>query len=403
LDPSAQSRKEFGGIVKQSFLLLLMACLVAGCGKQEASDNAPADPPGPSIDASFINVPSDSPMLQQIRVEPVTLGKIPDNEVIAPGKIEANPNRMSHVVLPLAGRVTNVLVKIGDSVQKGQPLLIIESPDADAARSTYLQSQALLTQARANVVKAQSDYERQKKLFELEAVAMKDVQTAENLLVQAKASEDQAQAALDQARSRLTVLGVNPDDAKQTVQVPAPISGKVLELSVAPGEYRNDLSVSLMTIADLNTVWVSGEVPESYIRFIKVGELIETTLIAYPGEVFSARVSRIADTVNPQTRTVKVQAEIVNPQYRLRPEMYGNIHHIESTKAMPLVRSTAVIQTNDKAIVFVQTGPGRFKQTEITLGKPIGDLFPVTSGLKENDKVVIDGGLLLKGLVRSIT
>src|SRR5215475_4846012 len=122
--PVCTARKEFGGNVKQSFFLLLTACLVAGCGKQEVSDKAPADPPGPTIDAGFINVPSDSPMLQQIRVEPVTLGKIPDNEVIAPGKIEANPNRMSHVVLPLAGRVTNVLVKIGDSVQKGQALLI---------------------------------------------------------------------------------------------------------------------------------------------------------------------------------------------------------------------------------------------------------------------------------------
>ena len=59
--------------------------------------------------------------------------------------------------------------------------------------------------------------------------------------------------------------------------------------------------------------------------------------------------------------------------------------------------------TNEKAIVFVQTAAGQFKQTEITLAKPIGDPFPVTSGLKENDKVVIDGGLLLKGIVRSIT
>src|SRR5262249_54231690 len=160
-----------------------------------------------------------------------------------------------------------------------------------------------------------------------------------------------------------------------------PMSGKVLELSVAPGEYRNDLSATLMTIADLRTVWISADVPESYIRFIQMGELIEANLVAYPGRTFEGHVSRIADTVNPQTRTLKVQAEIVNSQYGLRPEMFGSIHHIESTTVMPLVRSTAVIQSNGKSMVFLRLAPGQFRLVEVTVGKPIGDSLPVTSGL----------------------
>ena len=99
-----------------------------------------------------------------------------------------------------------------------------------------------------------------------------------------------------------------------------------------------------MTIADLSTVWVSSQVPETYIRFIQLGERVEIRLVAYPDETFEGRVLQIADTVDPQTRTVKVHAEMDNPQGRFRPEMFGSIHHIESMARMPVVPAGAVIE-----------------------------------------------------------
>jgi cobalt-zinc-cadmium efflux system membrane fusion protein len=78
-----------------------------------------------------------------------------------------------------------------------------------------------------------------------------------------------------------------------------------LEIAVAPGEYRNDTNASLMTIADLKTVWITSNVPESRIRLIQVGERVDIELAAYPGEVFRGQVKRIADTVDPETRTIK--------------------------------------------------------------------------------------------------
>src|SRR4029077_20675071 len=100
---------------------------------------------------------------------------------------------------------------------------------------------------------------------------------------------------------------------------------------------------TVMTIADLSTVWVSSQVPETYIRFIQPKERVEVSLIAYPGEVFEGRVARIADTVDPQTRTVNVQAVIDNREGRFRPEMFGSIHHIESTEPSAVVPPEAVI------------------------------------------------------------
>ena len=87
----------------------------------------------------------------------------------------------------------------------------------------------------------------------------------------------------------------------------------MLDLSVVPGEFRNDTNAPLMTIADLSTVWVTSQVPESYIRFVQVGERVEVSLVAYPGEVFDGRVARVADVVDPQTRTIKVHAELAEP------------------------------------------------------------------------------------------
>src|SRR6266403_1903802 len=119
-------------------------------------------------------------------------------------------------------------------------------------------------------------------------------------------------------------------------QVRAPLSGKVLELNVAAGEYRNDTNAQLMTIANLSTVWVSADVPESSIRLVQAGERVDITLAAYPNELFRGRVTRIADTVDPQTRTVKVRAELDNPHGRFRPEMFGSIRHTEAIRIRPV-------------------------------------------------------------------
>jgi cobalt-zinc-cadmium efflux system membrane fusion protein len=273
----------------------------------------------------------------------------------------------------------------------------VQSPDADAAQSTALQAQAAVTQAKASLGKARADYDRLQDLYDHNAVAKKDVLDARNSLAQATAAHAQADAAHEQAVRRLKLLGLNPGDFRQQVIVHAPIAGKVLDLNIVPGEFRNDANASLMTIADLSTVWVASDVPESDIRFIQPGERVEISLVAYPGETFEGRVMRIADTVDPQTRTVKVRAEMQNPDGRFRPEMFGSIHHIESTMTVPLLPAGAVIQGDRHSFVFAEQSPGRFRQTEVTVGKRSGDRVPILTGLEAGARVVVDGVMLLKG------
>jgi cobalt-zinc-cadmium efflux system membrane fusion protein len=343
-----------------------------------------------------VQIPPDSPKLRDIRVEEAKAAEVPLDEVVSPGRIEANPNLVSKVMLPLAGRVSAVLVKLGDSVRRGEPVLMLESPDADAAQSSFLQAQAGVTQAEANLNKGQSDYDRAEELFKHGAMASKDVLTAENALAQAKAALVQAQAALEQAVRRLGILGLKTGEFGQKVVVPAPISGKVLDLSVAPGEYRNDPNAPLVTIADLSTVWVASDVPENVIRFIQPGERIDVTLAAYPGETFRARVTRIADMVDPQTRTIKVRAELENSRGRLRPEMYGTIRHTETTRVLPVVPVGAVVQEDGKSMVWLEQEPGRFRPVQVKTGERVDSTLPVLAGIKAGQRVVVDGAMLLR-------
>jgi cobalt-zinc-cadmium efflux system membrane fusion protein len=372
--------------------------LLAGCSRR--------DPPAPSAappardvtrNANVFTIPPDSPQLKQMRIEPVRAADVPADEVVTPGKVLINPNRTSKLLLPVAGRIVSVSARLGDSVTQGQPLVGVESPDADAAVAAYQQAQATERQAQATLTKAQADFDRTSDLYHAKAVAQKDLVATQNDLNQAKAGIDTARASVEQARRKLQLLGLNPHEFHQRTLARAPITGKVLEINVAPGEYRTDTSAPLMTIADLTTVWVSSDVPESAIRLVHVGDRVTVTFVAYPDETFSARVTRIADVLDPQTRTIKVYLEMPNPAGRLRPEMFGSVRHAGSVRTMPVLPLSALVQEYGKSVVFVERGPGEYERREITIGTRSGDVIPVASGVRVGERVIVDGAVLLKG------
>ena len=365
-----------------------MGCAPAPSAVSAHRDSGPAGPPG------SISLPPDSPKLARIRVAPVAAMEFASDEVTAPGKVEADPNRISKVVMPVGGRVRQVLVRLGDAVAEGQPLLIVDSPEAGAAMTVWRQSQAQARQARSSANKAEKDLARLRELYEHRAAALKEVVSVENDLAQAQAALDQAQAASDDAAHRLELLGLKPGQHSDVI-VRAPIPGKILEIAVVPGEYRTDTNTPLLTIADLGAVWVSADVPESLIRKITLGEYIEVQLSAYPGETFRGRVMRIADTVDPQTRTIKVQAQIANPDGRLRPEMFGQIRHTHGIASLPALPYAAIVQRDGKNLVLIEEGPGRFRERVVSLGARQGDVVAVVSGLRAGERVVTDGTMLL--------
>jgi cobalt-zinc-cadmium efflux system membrane fusion protein len=300
------------------------------------------------------------------------------------------------VLLPAPGRILEVLAGLGSAVERGQPLLALESPDADSAIAGYRQAEASERQASAALMKAQADVERARDLYGVRAIAEKDLLSAQNDLAQAQGVAEVAHAAREQAGRKLELLGLKPGDFKQRVLVRAPISGKVLDVNVAPGEYRTDTAAALMTVADLATVWMASDVPESSVRLIRVGDAVTIGLLAYPGETFAGRVARVADALDPQTRTLKVYVELHNPQGRLRPEMFGSVRHAGAPRKMAVLPPAAIVQEYGRNTVFAERAPGQYERRQVTLGPPVSERVPVLSGVQAGDRVVVDGAVLLK-------
>jgi membrane fusion protein, heavy metal efflux system len=352
---------------------------------------------------NVVVVPPDSPQFKQLRIEPVRLRDMVTAEIVAPGRVAVNPNRVSRVLPPVQGRVLEVMAKLGDFVERGQPLVSLDSPDADAAVSGYLQAEATERQAKFALTRSETDYQRSKNLFEYNAVSEKDVLSAQNDLAQAKANAETSHALSEQARRKLDLLGLKPNEFRQPTLVRAPLSGKILDINVTPGEYRGAVAshsdtttAPLMTVADLSTVWMSSDVPEPFIRLIHVGEEVKIRLVAFPDEVFRGHVARIADTLDPQTRTLKVHVDLPNPGGRFRPEMFGSIYHSHGLRPQPVVPLSAIVQEYGHSDVFLERGPGRFERRQVTTGPRSGDVIAVLSGLQVDDRVVVAGAMLLK-------
>lgn len=384
----------------------MAAAILAGCGHEqsavphELAEHSAAPPSAVPVKPSALEpviLEPNAPQLKQIQIRRVETMLAASDEVTSPAKIETNPNRVSHIVLPVPGRVQQVNVKLGDSVQQGQTLLEIESPDAEAAESAFLQAEAGVTQAKAGRVKAQNDFDRASDLFQNNAIAKKEVLNAESALVQAKAAVEQSEAARVQTVRRLEILGLKPGQFNQRVLVKAPLTGKILEINVVAGEYRNDTNAQLMTVADLRSVWITSEVPESSIRLCRVGGAVLVELVAFPNEQFRARVAHISDTVDPQMRTVKVRAEIDNSSGKFRPDMSGKVMYADAHRPMPVVPEGAILQSEARTVIYVEEAPGKFVPREIVLGKQYGSNFIVHAGVRAGERVVVEGAVYLRG------
>jgi len=390
---------------------LCAAGLLAACEGSGAAPASQGEQPSTAVSSAgltqgvaLVVVPPESPRFKQLRVETVQTQSFVTEEVVAPARITINPNRMSRVLPFVQGRVLTVLAKLGDAVEQGQPLVTLDSPDADAAISAFLQAEATERQTKVTLAKTQADLTRARKLFEAQAGPEKDVLTAQNDFATAQTALENAQANVSQTRRKLELFGLKPNDFHQPVIVRAPISGVITDISVTPGEYRaavsfaTDATAPLMTIADLSTVWVSSDVPEPFIRFVRVGEPVTITLVAYPGEKFTGRVARLARTLDPQTRTLKVHVDLANPAGRFVPEMFGTIRHEGPVRMLPVVPAAAIVQEYGRSQVFVERGPGQFERRAVTTGVRVGESVAVPEGLEAGTRVVVDGALLLKGL-----
>jgi cobalt-zinc-cadmium efflux system membrane fusion protein len=296
----------------------------------------------------------------------------------AAGKVGFDEDHTSRVGSPLSGRVEAILVKPGDTVTRGQPLVTIVSPEVQAALADA-------RAAAADVHVQELNVERLRALHAEQAVAAKDVAQAESDLTKAQAAEARA-------RSLLALLGIRPGEHTSRFTLRAPLAGTVVDRSVLPGtEVRSDGGAALLTISDLRRVWLTAAVHETDLASIRAGQAATVTVAAYPGQTFAARIEHVGEALDPETRTAKLRLVAENPGRALKPEMFARVALPVSQAARVRVPSSAVLTDGMASTVLVAMGNGRYARRVVELGPENDGQLTVLSGLRAGERVVVEG------------
>jgi membrane fusion protein, heavy metal efflux system len=333
-------------------------------------------------EGSRIMVPQGSPLRAKLTLDVVTAKDI-QRRLALPSVVEADPARTVKVLPPVAGRVVDLKVQLGERVEQGQELAIIDSGDLAQA---YSDSE----KARSSLKLAQQALDRMKVLEKYSAVAVKDREQAQN-------DYTQAQAELARSQSRLRAIGVSADPAQEgrLLSLKSPVTGSVIDLQVAPGAYLNDPTAATMTIANLDTVWVTANVPEKDTALVAKGQPVDVVFTAYPNEVFKGQVLFVSDVLDPDTRRTKVRIAFPNPNMRLKPNMFAIATFLAPNRNVPIVPTTALVLKDESDQVFVEVAPWTFEARTIRIDFQQGDQAIVEHGVTAGERIVVKGGVLL--------
>ncbi len=366
----------------------LCALALVACGKKEA----PVADDDPKVSGQVIQFPESVKTLPGIVGQPVKLGG--DRMLNLPGRLVWNEDKTVRVTTPFAGRVTDILVQPGATVKAGQPLATLTSPD-------YGLAQADARKAAADSAVAAKSLARQRELYSAGIVAQKELEQAQADSARAAADQQRTQAAL-----RMYGAAAGGDAVNQRFALRSPIEGLVVERNINPGmELRPDQAPNapLFLITDPTTLWAQVDAAEADLGLFKPGVTVQLTSAAYPGETFQGTVVKIADYVDPASRSIKVRLTVPNADRRLKAEMFVTARLEAASFKGIAVPSKAVFLADDKNYVFVRKGSNTFERRLVKTGVSLPGMTEVLEGLADGEVVVTDGNLYLQDILRDAT
>ena len=398
----------------------LAVMVLAGCGKNEVA--APASVPSPKVNGDEVVFLTNSPQLDFISVEAAQPRTVAVKHVT--GRLYWDDDVTVHVFTPVFGRVTKVLVDVGDAVGVDSPLAELDSPD-------YAQALANARTAVGNLMAADKSLSRTKELLAHGAYAQKDLETAEAAYIGALAERDRAKAVLlnyggsdriyselerAMAEDRSEAASGNYAGTKNELNslyvVCSPLAGVVVDKSINPGqEIRPDFQLAsfqpmvtpLFTVSDPTKLWLQLDVAEADLPSLEPGQPLHIFSAAYPDLVFTGAVEKISATLDPATRTLKVRGAVANPDKLLKAEMYVTVDIVQATDKLPNagveISASAVFLVDGTYYLFVQTAPGHFHRQTVKVGTEQDGEIPVFEGLTAGQQVVTEGALLLQSIV----
>jgi len=360
---------------------LLLPLMLSGCNERvDAAAEAP--PPAnvvPAADPTLFTVdhPEQFPLVAAA-ARPTT------SELIVTGAVTPDVSRNIPVVSLASGRVVAIHARLGDTVKKGQLLLTIRSDDVAGGFDAY-------RKAVADELLARKQLNRAVDLYAHGAIAQQDLEVAQD------AAED-AKVTLETATEHLRLLGNDPDKPMGIVDIVAPTTGVITDQQVTnAATVQAYSSPSPFTISDISSVWIVCDVYENDLATVRLGDIAEITLNAYPGRPFKGKVSNIGAILDPSIRTAKVRIEVQNPGM-MRLGMFARAtFRGQTTEMHTVVPASAVLRMHDRDFVFVPAPGKKFRRVEVVSGDVLTEntnLQEIKSGLKPGQEVVTNALVL---------
>jgi membrane fusion protein, heavy metal efflux system len=363
-------------------VLFLAALLTHGFGLLNRSGKG-GEPPALMVrQGDKIMVPEGSALRTRLSVEKVAVQPV-ESKLVLPALVESDPARTALVLPALGGRVLALKVALGDRVVQGQALAVIDSPD--------------LAQAYDDNDKAADAHKLAEKLLARQLEQAKIGTVSEQDLDQTKSNATQAEAEYARTQAHLKTLGV-PVDARppsRLLTVTAPIAGSITALALAPGMIINDPTQSVMTIADLSTVWVTAMVPEKDVGAVSRNQDAEVRLAAYPDRALHGKVLFVSDVIEPDSRRNKLRVAFANADHALKPNMFATVTLLGAQQSRVVLPSSALLMNNDRTSVFVAVAPWTFERRTVDPQLEEGTSIAIRSGVDAGEQVVVSGGILL--------
>ncbi|WP_284464719.1 efflux RND transporter periplasmic adaptor subunit [Chryseobacterium sp.] len=357
-------------------ILSIITLFVVSC-----KDNAPQQNKEEEI--TFKNnqviIPESSPVLKKIKTITVSDQEY-NHDINSVGTIEAIPNNYAEIASPFSGRITKAFVNIGQKVSAGSPLFEVLS-------SGYLDVQKEYSDALNEAGLAEKKYKRQQDLVKHGVGIQKELEESETEFKNKRISLTNASTSLKIYNSQNKGSG--------GLIVRAPISGEVISNKIVTGQYLREDAEPVMIVAELSKVWISGEVKEKNLRFIKNGDQVSVKVNTYPDRAITGKVYHINDWVDEATRSIKVLIQCENPDRTLKPGMFATITYSTDSENTIIIPTSALMQKDDNQYVWIKTGKNQFTKRNVTTAEASEKTVKITSGLKSGDEIMTTGGIYL--------
>ena len=313
------------------------------------------------------------------------------NEINLTGEIKINEDKLAHIVAYSSGIVKKVNKRLGDYVQKGEVLAVLDAPEISTLQEEYLEAVARLDIAEAN-------FEREKQLLEENLTTQSD-------FLQSKDDYIRAEHDLHSNERKLKIFGFSIDEISnfehqhQTstsyYKIIAPYSGTIIEKRISTGEALEQ-NARIFSIADISTVWIDFSLYQKDIPFVKASQEISIK-VPNLSENIKGVISFVSPLVGENTRTAFARVVLGNSNLSLKPGTFvtGVIDSGNTTGTSLLIKKTAVQEMDGSKVVFLKKDGG-FKAQIIQIGEENSGYIEVLSGLSSGQSYVSENSFMLK-------